>query len=123
LAFAAGFLLVGDSLAQRLYLSGHAVDVVLIERHAGRIAEQHLSRELMTDDLHGRIEDLIAVCVIEVKCVLMTVVTGFFVSVFTSSSSTQAAAGETWSSTMITSLSLTITDELPTTASEPVPTA
>ena len=53
----------------------------------------------------------------------MTVVTGLFVSVLTSSSSTQAAAGETWSSTMITSLSLTMTEELPTTASEPVPMA
>jgi hypothetical protein len=55
----------------------------------------------MTDDLHGRIEDLIPVCVIEME----------------------VRVDETWSSTMIVSLSLTITDELPTTASEPVPTA
>ena len=46
---------------------GIAVEVALIERHAGRIAEQHPPRELVPDDLHRRLEDLIAVRVIEVE--------------------------------------------------------
>src|SRR5262245_31840535 len=53
----------------------------------------------------------------------MTVVTGFDVTFLISSSSTHAAAGDTWSSTTMTSLSFTMNDELPTTASAPVPTA
>ena len=53
----------------------------------------------------------------------MTVRTGLVVMLLISSSSTQAAAGETWSSTTMTSLSLTMTAELPTTASAPVPMA